>query len=287
MKSQRFGLKLIALCALCALGYSQGAMAWTLAKNFNNGVAGTLAQKTDDGFSSSAGGSYYSYVNVAEGPLSAELNINGGTTAFGYWGGIFTLPENIQKGGELWFRVKTYMPLDFNYDSTSEGNRLKFIRFHTMSPSNSNQGYDDWYINPKGSKTPFSWIFEGEQKWSDFGGASDVIQLGQWEVYEMYVYFDDVPVDSGGKARVRLWKNGKLLKEITDRKTLVGTTSYVDRVHLFTYWNGGAPKTQKMWVDDIVLTTDTPLKKDAQGNAFVGLDPSTNFAAPPVAPVAN
>jgi len=285
MKKTLLGFAMASCVA--ALMYTQAASAWTLARNFNQGTAGSVAKSNVDGFSGTCAGAFYSYVNVSEGPLAAELNVEGGSTGYGYWGGTFTLPENIQKGGELWFRVKTYMPIGFNYDSTSEGNRLKFIRFHTMSPTSSNEGYDDWYINPRGSKTPFSWIFEGEQKWSDFGGAEDVIQLGQWEVYEMYVYFDDVAVDNGGKARVRLWKNGKLLKDITDRKTLVRTTSYVDRVHLFTYWNGGAPQTQKMWVDDIVLTTDTPLKKDAQGNAFVGLDPSTNYAAPPVAPVAN
>lgn len=264
--------------------YATSVSAWTTIRNFNDGTVGANA-KGSDAFSGSAGDSYYSNEQVSEGPLSAELNITAGETAFGSWGGAITFPSNLYKGDEIWLRVKTFMPVGFNYNSTSNGNRLKFLRVHTMSPSAANQGYDDWYINPQGSSTPFSWIYEGEQKWVHFGDSGDAIQLGKWETYEMYLYLDDLPTASGGKARIRLWKDGVLLQDITDRKTLKAADSYAEKIYIFTYWNGGAPKTQKMWMDDIVVTTETPDARDAQNNPYIGIASSSNYPAKPSPPI--
>lgn len=72
-------------------------------------------------------------------------------------------------------------------------------------------------------------------------------------------------------ATVRFWKNGKLIGEFLDRVTLVADDSYSDRFHIFTYWNGGAPQTQHMYIDDVVLTSDTPSGRDDYGNAYIGV----------------
>ena len=215
------------------------------------------------------------------GSKSCRLTINQGDTAFGTWGGIINHPSNVGRGGEIWLRVRTFMPAGFNYNSNGEGNRLKFFRFHTMSNSNSNFGYDDWYINPKGTNPPFQFIYEGQQIWDSVGTPQNAIVLGTWETYEYYVHLDTVPAGSGGLARVRAWKNGVLIAELNDRITLETTDGYSDRTHLFTYWNGGSPATQAMYVDDVELTTDTPAARDANGNPFIGM----GGGAPPPVPM--
>lgn len=260
------------------------ASAWRVDLNFNNGTPGTVAQKTNGGFSDAASGSYYTTAQSYEGGMACELNIAQGEFGYGKWGGVITHPTVLKKGDQIWFRVRTFMPVGFNYDSYGEGNHLKFLRIHTQTPTGSNVGYDDWYINPKGSSTAHQFIYEGEQVWDFFAPASQAPVLGQWETYEMYVKLDDVPVSAGGQGRVRVWKNGVLLKDITNRKTLSSATDVSDRSHLFTYWNGSSPATQKMYVDDIVLTSDTPSERDANGNPYVGVGKTS---APPVSPALN
>jgi hypothetical protein len=44
-------------------------------------------------------------------------------------------------------------------------------------------------------------------------------------------------VDDGGQARIRFWKDGKLLEDITDRATLKLADDFADGALLFTYWN--------------------------------------------------
>ena len=256
--------------------YTSSVYAWRVDLNFNSGTLGS----NNNGFSDAAGKSYISATHVFEGAAACEMNINSGDTAFGTWGGIINHPTALKKGDEIWFRVRTYMPAGFNYNSSGEGSHLKFLRVHTQTTSGTNEGYDDWYINPKGSSIAHLFIFEGEQLWSDLANSSYAPVLDKWETYEMYLKLDNVSVDSGGQARIRVWKNGELLADITNRKTLSTASSISDRSHLFTYWNGGAPQTQKMYVDDIVLTSDTPSERDAKGNPFVGVK-SPNRPLPP------
>ncbi len=182
---------------------------------------------------------------------------------------------------------KYYMPADFDYSAKPH---LKFMRFHTMSPSVANEGYNDLYITPDGNthwdsvlnkQTDAPFFFVKEQQnllrfMGDFN--SDRPKLGVWETYELYLYMDTVPVLPGGKSRVRFWKNGKLVAELNDVKTLNTVSSYSPSFLLFTYWNGGNPtctgthptKSQSLYIEDLVITTDKPSSRDALGNAMIG-----------------
>jgi hypothetical protein len=271
-------LKIAACVALSVMTCS--AFAWRINMNFDNGALGVKAQSTSTTLSGSAlngvfndaaGATYFTNAISYEGGRAAELNITQGCTCFGTWGGIINYPSQLKKGDQIWFRVRTYMPVGFNYDSSGEGNHLKFMRIHTQDTAGNNQGYNDWYINPKGSSIAHQFIFEGEQVWNYFGSSQYAPVLGVWETYEFYVKFDNVPVSKGGMGEVRVWKNGVLLADITDRMTLATASSVSDRAHLFTYWNGGSPATQKMYVDDIVLTSDKPTAIDSKGNPYVGM----------------
>ena len=184
---------------------SLNAAAWRVDLDFNDGAVGSRAQGSG-GFSDAAGQSYYTTAQSYEGGKAVELNVTAGDTAFGSWGGIINHPSNLVKGDEIWFRVRTFMPAGFNYNSSGEGGHLKFLRVHTL-PAGSpdgNQGYDDWYINPAGSSISHKFIFEGEQVWSQFASSAYAPVLGVWETYEMYLYLDNVPVSAGGKGRVRI-----------------------------------------------------------------------------------
>ena len=54
-----------------------------------------------------------------------------------------------------------------------------------------------------------------------------------------------------------------------------------DFVALFTYWNSwdpgtgiisGAPVTQSVYIDDVVITTELPDTTDSFGNSFIGTE---------------
>ncbi len=271
----------------CVMIHSDLASALTISQSFDGSSPGASCGWDAGGMSIVSADQAYS------APNSCRLAVTKGDTAFGTWGGIIELPQKVGRGSEIWVRVRTFMPSGFDYDSNAEGNHLKFIRIHTMSDSSQNLGYDDIYINPKGISPPFQFIYEGEQVWSLIQGTGDSaatlpIVLGKWETYEMYVSLDATPAAKGGGAVVRFWKNGILVADIRDRVTLSSTAAYVDRVHLFTYWNGGSPATQQMYVDDVVVTTATPASRDAAGNPYVGMGGSptgSNHQTTPMAPV--
>jgi hypothetical protein len=266
-----------AVAVVAAVALAPRADAWTISQNFDSSSVGSSCGWDAGGGSTVTNAQHYT------GSNSCKLTITSGSTAYGMWGGVLHHPTPVTRGGQIWFRVHTLMPAGFNYNSYGEGNHLKFFRFHTATTSAGNAGYDDIYINPTGNPNPFQFIYEGEQVWDLIGSATgtlagnlmgtnkDAIQLGVWETYEYWVKFDTASVKSGGQAEVRFWKNGALMADLTDRITLGNSSLVVDQTNLFTYWNGGAPATQSMYVDDVVLTTDTPTGRDAAGHPFVGV----------------
>ena len=86
----------------------------------------------------------------------------------------------------------------------------------------------------------------------------------------MHIKLDSTAKDAGGSGEVRIWKNNELLATITDVPTLSSASSYAQSFFLFTYWNGNAPATQHLYVDDIIMTSDTPANRDSHGNPFIG-----------------
>lgn len=244
---------------------SLSASAWTIHSNFDSGELGTKADKNEDGFMGAGGGGIYSNETAIQGH-SAKLHIKEGKTGYGMWGGEYMFPEKLHRGDTVWYQAHVYFPRGFDHYSYGEGNRLKFLRIATKSHDNNNHGYLDLYIDKKTSSYPFKWIYEGAARWVNVGEPSDMIVKDKWESYQMQITLDNVPKNSGGLAEVRIWKNGILLKHITDRITLKGSSDYSHRALLFTYWNGGAPQSQSMYVDNITITTEKPTNMDKEGN---------------------
>ncbi len=240
--------------------------------------------------------SYYSDSESYGPGQSAELNVRQNTDGYGEFGGIITLNScggrNLVKGDEIWIRIRTKFPLGYNYSANP---RLKFLRIRTNKSAacttDCNEGYIDWYINRLGSvqgwfengkwveypDIPYGIIKEAVsaplQNWKFFGNKSNAIELDQWITYEWYVKLDSKSIDNGGEAVIRAWKDGNILTEITDRRTLDTDNSIATDFLLFTYWNGNSPQSQKMYIDDlrIVTSPDLPPNVDADSNPVIGM----------------
>jgi hypothetical protein len=155
------------------------------------------------------------------------------------------------------------------------------MRVHTASPTNSNMGYNDLYINNAGGSVwdialhrqitaPFSFYYEGQGNVRAIGTSANAIALGKWETYEIHYTLDTKSKAQGGMGEVKIWKNNTLMADLTDQIQLGDASTYAEAFFLFTYWNGNAPATQHLYVDGVTITTDTPANKDAAGNPFIG-----------------
>lgn len=193
---------------------------------------------------------------------SAKLDIKDTDKgAFGRWGGVIDFPMELKAGDELWFSVDTYFPEGFDVNASPF---LKFLRVRTPS------GHNDLYIANTRRSHPLQYIYEGQQTWTYID--TDPITYGRWESYQVYMKFDTRSVDEGGQGLVRVWRNGNLLSEITSTKTLKTAQDTATYALLFTYWNGEKPPTQHMWVDNVILTNDTPQGRDSQGNPLISIE---------------
>lgn len=295
------------------LFFSFGAYAFTIKMDFEGGSSGQIVKSSScmlgsgHVFNTSSNTTVFSDKEAYEGNQSAELNIGKGKYGFGDWGGVFQFKtcgfKDLKKGDEIWIRVRVKFPVGFDYNASPY---LKFIRLRTHSNSSCltkcNRGYDDIYIVPNPPKVPLRDISPYQHikergkaddgtslddtytaKWRRFGKhGKDTITLGQWETYEVYYKLDDLPVDFGGEAIVRFWKDGVLLGQSTDTATLSEPQNVVVHFNLFTYWNGGSPATQKAYVDDIIITTspNTPQDTDGSGNPYIGMG-NPNIPNPP------
>lgn len=272
---------------------SLGAQAWNSGKINCEGADGG---KIASGAFSTASNSSYSTAQAFSGSTSCKLGITKGSDGWGEFGGSYTFPTKLAKGAEVWVQVHLFVPSGFQI-STNTG-VLKFMRVHTASASGGNDGYHDLLISNPGAvnwnslvgnwSSSYVYNYEGFPNLIPVGVTSknDVVK-GAWETYEMYVKFDSVSKNAGGSAEVRVWKNNTLLVDKTDQATLVSSTAVADFFYLFTYWNGNAPATQSLYVDDIVLMSDTPANRDAAGHPFIGGGAAATTIAPPSAPTLN
>lgn len=245
--------------------------AWTVVKDFNvaSSKVGTKAEG-NSGFDGAAGKSFYTTKQVKEGSAAAELNIGVGQTAWGTWGGAIDLPTPLRKDQEVWVSLEMFIPNDFEI-STNTGS-LKFVRLRFKSPEGKHEGSLDNLIRMQNQTSGVMTLLKEDQMLLAHYGerGQDDIPIGQWVRFEMYTYLHNVPKAKGGKALVRAWLNGKLLTEEERVRTISESASYMDGLFLFTYWNGGAPKTQSMYVDNIIITSDTPSNRDKFGNPMIG-----------------
>jgi hypothetical protein len=257
---------------------STSAAAWTVDDNYDNQSVGERCGDFWANFSNSNVTSEQS----SSGTKSCKMKVYEGSKG---WGGGFSLPGNLKKGDELWMRFRLFMPNGFDYNVYSAGDSGKFIRI-SVKDSDNVTSYLDWKWENEGKSGAYHESLQRDLPCDNaacvqnFGSNSDRPVRGVWETWEIYVKFDDVPVDSGGQGRVRAWKNGKLLGDLTRRRTLNNPGDTVGAAHIFSYWNGGSPKTQHLYFDDLVATNIKPDSRDNHGNAYIGVGNFVAIAAP-------
>lgn len=270
---------------LLALVFSTQVPAWTIQRGFEDGAPGVKAE-TPDSFDGAAGRS--SFTNnaalVLDGTMSGTVTALQNEEGFGNWGGAFDFPTPLREGSEVWFRVYVMYPTgwDFSCGNCSQG--MKFMRIHTVSPSGGNEGYMDNLImgSTTGGRITASSEVNDVAFWNNNGGAAGLQGLGtdiarnRWYAYEQYVKWSSVP----GQGVYRIWQDGKLIFEDTKTATLRTSSSLSDFIYLYTYWNNGAPRTQTSYVDNIVITSDKPSNRDANGNPYIGVGAFKVVAAP-------
>lgn len=288
---------ILTILFLTQLLFSNHASAWVIKANFENNSVGDKAMLPNlDAFHDTAHNSKYSNSVVHSGSRSGSVTTIAGDKAnggFGKWGGAWKFPRKLKRGDEIWFRVWVYYPTgwSFNCDGCSEG--MKFMRIHVASANGGNEGYHHNYINTGNNegrlfiggevigsdgKTIFENKTMDELRGKNSSGVVKV-SLGQWHVYEQYVRFDSTP----GKGIRRTWFDGNLIMEDKTTATLGASDSVSDFIYIWTYWNGGAPKTQTAYIDDVVITNEIPSNTDTSGNSFIGTG-NAKFTARPKPP---
>ncbi|HED39173.1 MAG TPA: hypothetical protein ENJ13_01935 [Chromatiales bacterium] len=285
---QHFTKKFLLMTLFYAI--TGGASAFTITIDGDDGTPGenvrssNCQQSNEESFTSDSGGTFYTTEESYSGGKSLELNITKGSLGFGQLGGIINFPDcahvggkRLVKGDEIWVRLRIKFPSGFEFNQNGRNKFLRLRTFHLDGATKVSEGYNDLYIDgPPGTElwkpggyAPFQFIFEGAQKWYRIN--SDFFTMGKWNTIEYHLRLDDKTGPEGGNSMVRVWLNGNLIGETDERRTLQRADSFIESLYLFTYWdNEGAHISQKLWIDDLKITTDTPLTKDLNGNPFIG-----------------
>lgn len=194
------------------------------------------------------------------------------------YGGYQNLSESIGPGETVWYRVYLYMPatLSLSYGDTS-GDGFGWNKFLVLSEFEHEQ--PRMYVQPRSEyKVDF-----GEPGFAGTGVAVNHDGLGQaycnlhedtyafprdqWFALQMawHVAEDD-------SAYVRVWSDDTFIGECPGAGVVEGGYE-VQSWGIGDYWNGGAwiqnGSTGDFWVDDVVVTKETPSTTDAGGRPFV------------------
>lgn len=203
------------------------------------------------------------------------------------------LGSNPVQGDYVRIGAWLYFPSDFSF-LTSSGS-LKFLRSYR-------QGAGSMELQPmnglENGSTPvgnqFGWklIWEGQFVGPEndrYMYTSAVLPKGEWVWYEEYMYLHS----STSQSIYRATLNDTLIMEhtgtglkfrnssgtyttrtlVTPVANLPSPSSYLSSLLVFTYWNGGAPKNQSVWLSDLVvaLNADSQFSAtDNLGNKIIG-----------------
>jgi hypothetical protein len=256
---------------------SQSVCAWTVVADFESGAVGSKAEG-NDGFTSAFSTTLTTSEQVHSGSKAAKTSIVKGATGYGDWGGVWLLPSELKEGDEYWFRVWTFFPegFDFSCHDCSEG--VKFMRTRTGSASGAHEGYQNFFLSTAGMNVATSvdtGAFYRKYAWphAEIRDIGEPVKTGQWHAFEVYLKFSA----TAGNGIFRTWQNGKLIFEDKDTPTLRSASSVVTQASVWTYWNNTAPKSQTAYIDSVVITSEQPQDRDANGNPFIGIGSSAKL----------
>ena len=268
-------MKLATFTMLFSLLLPAQTHAWFINADFESGGLGERA-RGPDAFQEAKALTVFDDTRANTGRRSAKATITKGSDGWREWGGKWRYPTPLREGDELWYRVTLWIEPMWDWNVGSKG-----TRFHTISAKGVNGGYlDNFFYN-----NAMRMGSEVDSQTFVLNNGRTAIDLpampkGSWQTFERYIKWHSVP----GKAIDRVWRNGVLVFEDKKTKTLRDSTSYGDFVDQFGFFDGvdtgGAPRTQSLWIDSIILTDQRPSNTDADGNPFIGLGEGKISASP-------
>lgn len=266
---------------------AKNSLAWNFSRDFELGTIGEVATG-DSGFAPCSGCSENSLFSGTShsGSRGAEITFlqgdSGSPGSPHTTGGLFALGNNVGENGELWYRVYIYLENEFDHSCDPV---YKFMRFHI---DDTTDGYNSILITSNG-RFELSYESTGYQDPFQLSGVTaQMPNTGGWHSVEFYLKLHHTP----GQAVARAWIDGILVAENLTHANLNTSSGIMDgSALLFTYWNDMndpriyPSKTQYAWVDDIVITNESPSNQDANGNYMIGpIDWGGFDTTPPAAP---
>lgn len=185
-----------------AMGFSLGIVsgdlhAFNIVMDFEDGRPGEVVMGSCDKakgryrFTDAAGYTVFTDADAYGNGQAARLKIDEGTAGFGRWGGILSFDkcvgEVLRAGDEVWIRLRAKFPYNWMF---TPGERLKFLRLRSYSPSGAALSYVDFQLNhPAGLGNafyPFHFIpeFDASKGWALLGKPSQYINFEAWETYD-------------------------------------------------------------------------------------------------------
>ncbi len=257
---------LIMTASLFFLMNASIASAWTWNANFDSGTPGTRALGTS-GFNGLDTGTLtvFSNVHSHSGSQACLFPWTTGTTGYNEFTGEINYPSSVAQGGEIWLRAYYYFDAGWSWDNAGGGyGGTKILRNRTTAPWGT---YNSITTNRTGrlvlSNEPGSYQ---SANYDMEPSSTATFDIGRWQSIELYIKFSATP----GQGIMRIWKDGVLLLENLIQPTLAQSSNVSTGALVMSMWNLSTVQAQNEWVDDVVITTDTPSNRDAAGNVMIG-----------------
>jgi hypothetical protein len=171
--------------------------------------------------------------------------------------GIIGIPS-VAQDGEIWIRWYDYMVPTWNWEANPV---VKVMRIGTYNTGGGGEGWLSVFAHHDDGMIMLSNEPDGIQT-----NSTTAFTQGAWTCYEMYVKLHA----TDGQGIFRIWKNGILIHNDTTNATLDNATDTAQIVYVWSYWNGNVPATQIDYLDDLIITNETPANRDADGNKMIG-----------------
>jgi hypothetical protein len=236
---------------------------------------GEGADEQDAGWPATTGGPVaFDTTHAHSGATSARVSFQHMQNGFG---GYQDLPESIGPGETVWYRVYLYMPstLSLSYGDVS-GDGFGWNKFLVLAQLEHEA--PRMYVQPRsayqvdfgdpGFAEPGLYVnHDGLGEYCPIQEDAYAFPRDQWFALQTawHVATDDT-------AWVRVWSDDTFLGECAGGGTVPeGYT--VQSWGIGDYWNGGAwiqnGSTGDFWVDDVVVSKETPTTTDAEGRPFI------------------
>lgn len=235
------------------------------------------------------------YSNDVTGPFGQSPVIKVfGTAGSNWYGGRWKhefgqSAAQLLSAGNMWIRVYHRFPKEFcaGHGSTSgdgwgftkwlrlQFNTSKLFSWDTQSGRLTYQlgGFSlnsctSAATSPTISIVTMEGVPNGKFIWLDGNGAR-VVPRDQWRALQLQIHW------STTSGWVRVWDHDTYIGQFSDGPTLEADT-YLTNLVLGDYWNGGSIQATSWYIDELVVTTQTPNTLDSGGRPYI--DPRTRVS---------